>query len=185
MRITSGYLKNKKISLKKSSLIRPTTEKLRMAVFSILYNKVNGAIVLDLFCGSGALGIEAISRGAEFCSFIDINLYSFRLNMNLLDRTNYDYFEGDIFKVIHNLNRAYDIIFIDPPYGMYSCEKILNIIAINSLIKYNGIIIYEESVRNIITLDENRFFIVKEKIYGDTKIYAIGVNNGNNISGHI
>jgi len=156
-----------------------------MAVFSILYNKVNGAIVLDLFCGSGALGIEAISRGAEFCSFIDINLYSFRLNMNLLDRTNYDYFEGDIFKVIHNLNRAYDIIFIDPPYGMYSCEKILNIIAINSLIKYNGIIIYEESVRNIITLDENRFFIVKEKIYGDTKIYAIGVNNGNNISGHI
>ena len=55
---------------------------------------------------------------------------------------------------------------------MYSCQKILNIIAINSLIKYNGIIIYEESVRNIITVDKNRFFILKEKIYGDAKIYS-------------
>jgi len=67
MRINLWILKKQKDTFEKSSFIRPTTEKLRMAIFSMLHDKVNGATVLDLFCGSGALGIEAISRGARFC----------------------------------------------------------------------------------------------------------------------
>lgn len=148
----------------------------------MLHDKVNGATVLDLFCGSGALGIEAISRGARFCSFLDVDLSNFKLNMNLLDRTTYDCFEGNIFKVAYKFKRSYDIIFIDPPYGQYNSQNILNIIAINGLIKYNGIIIYEECVKNLVIVDENRFLIVKEKTYGDTKIFAIEVKNGNIIS---
>jgi len=165
--------------LKKNSLIRPTTEKLRMAIFSILSNRVNGSIVLDLFCGSGALGIEAISRGAAFCTFVDYNISNFKLNINLLDKSCFNYIEGDIFKIIDKIGKVYDIIFVDPPYGQYNCQNVLDIIAINELIKYNGIIIYEESAKKNISVDENRFKVVKEKNYGDTKIYVIEVKNGN------
>ena len=165
--------------MKKNSLIRPTTEKLRMAIFSILSDRVNGSVVLDLFCGSGSLGIEAISRGAAFCTFVDYNMSNFKLNINLLDKSCFNYVEGDIFKITDKISKFYDIIFVDPPYGQYNCQKILDIIAINELIKYNGIIIYEESVKKNLSVDENRFKVVKEKIYGDTKIFVIEVKNGN------
>jgi 16S rRNA (guanine966-N2)-methyltransferase len=150
-----------------------------MAIFSILSNRVNGSIVLDLFCGSGALGIEAISRGAAFCTFVDYNISNFKLNINLLDKSCFNYIEGDIFKIIDKIGKVYDIIFVDPPYGQYNCQNVLDIIAINELIKYNGIIIYEESAKKNISVDENRFKVVKEKNYGDTKIYVIEVKNGN------
>lgn len=153
-----------------------------MAIFSILAEKVTGSIVLDLFCGSGSLGIEAISRGALFCCFNDINLSHFKLNMHLLEQPKFNYIEGDFLKVYSKLIRGTDIIFIDPPYGKFNCQKILDIIAMNELIKYNGTIIYEESAKSIINIDEKRFVINKEKVYGDTKIYVIEVKNGNIIS---
>jgi 16S rRNA G966 N2-methylase RsmD len=107
---------------------------------------------------------------------------NFKLNMHLLENIKYDYIEGDFFKVACKLKRSADIIFIDPPYGKYNCQNILDVIAMYELIKYNGIIIYEESKKSVICIDENKFIIKKEKLYGDTRIYIIEVKNGNIIS---
>lgn len=95
-----------------------------------------------------------------------------------MENTNYDYIEGDFFKVACKLKRAADIIFIDPPYGKYNCQNVLDTIAMHKLLKYNGIIIYEESIKKRIYVDEKRFVILKEKLYGDTRICIIEVKNG-------
>lgn len=153
-----------------------------MAIFSILGANIIGSNVIDIFCGSGALGIEALSRGAASCTFVDINLSYLKMNLELIKDFNYYYLEGDFFKVYAKLIKNADIIFIDPPYGKYPAQNILDVIAINELIKYNGIIIYEESVKTKVLINGDYFLLKKERIYGDTKIYLIEAKSGNIIS---
>lgn len=157
--------------MQKGSQARPTTDKLRSSIFSILHN-VEGQIILDSFAGSGALGIEAYSRGASYVDFIDTDTSSIEINAKLIEKGKYSIFKGDFLKVYKNLTKKYDIIFLDPPYGKYSPNEILNICS--TLLSDNGIIIYEEYFKtDFSAVDESIFELEKEKRYGDTslKIY--------------
>lgn len=154
--------------MQKGSQARPTTDKVRSSIFSILHN-VEGARVLDGFAGSGAMGIEAYSRGAGSIDFIDLDTSSLQLNLNLLDKSIYKLYKGDFLKLAPTLCGGYDLIFIDPPYGKYEPEMILNICS--KILCETGLIVYEEYFKTDFSrIDREKYNIEKEKRYGDTSV---------------
>ena len=122
MRIIAGEYKGRTIEMPNG--IRPTSDKVREALFDILKSRMEGAIFLDLYCGSGAIGIEAISRGASHITFVDNNNNCISvLNKNIaklgIQKAMYDIYNKDCLKGIKELSGAgklFNIVFLDPPY---------------------------------------------------------------------
>jgi len=170
LRITGGSLKGRFLNTPKSSKIRPTTDKTRSAIFSSLYDEVEGARVLDGFAGSGSFGVEAVSRGASFCLFIDQDISCIKSNMSLLEKGTYKVVKGDFLKIGAGFEKHFDIIFIDPPYGVYDPSEIVKTIKCQELLAKGGVLIYEESVRTDFSGFQSDLEIVKEKKYGETVI---------------
>lgn len=147
MRIIGGKHRGRKLTEFSVGEIRPTSDRAREALFNILTPKIVGAEVLDLFCGSGGLGLEAVSRGAERAHFNDISKNSLAvLNKNIAALgeggqcvvTNRDFSEF----LAHTSDR-FDIIFLDPPYKEEFGVMALEIIAFKGLLKDGGIAVYE------------------------------------------
>jgi len=118
MRIISGTAGRRKINVPKAEA-RPSTDRLREALFSILGSRVDGARVLDLFAGSGAIGLECLSRGARSCDFVDESKESIRVirqNLKSLSLDGGRAVESDVFRFLRGKNGQYDLIFADPPY---------------------------------------------------------------------
>lgn len=166
-----------------NSPMRPTSDKVRAAVFSSISEAVGGCSFLDLFAGTGSVGIEAYSRGASSVTFIDLDTKTLEKNIELLPKNTYKLIKGDIFSI--RFHTVYDIIFIDPPYGIYTPEKILNLIYEKNILAYNGIIIYEESVRTKFDMENIPFNMIKQRKYGDTMITYLENKNESNIPGNI
>lgn len=164
-------MKAKQISLPKNSKARPTTDKLRSAIFSIISEKVENAKVLDAFAGSGALGIEAISRGASYSYFIDLNIEAVKLNVLGIDKNLYSIKKGN-FLSTNFVSNPYDIIFIDPPYNTINSDKILSIVDDNDLLSNSGIIVYEEFYKTEF-INHDKFNVYDERKYGDTIVRFI------------
>lgn len=148
MRIISGKYRGMKLSQFSGEEIRPTADRVKESLFNILAGKVSGARVLDLFCGSGNLGIECLSRGAESVHFNDISAESIAvLNKNLLK------LKAENFKITNLdysacLSRAaiqgpFDLIFIDPPYRLEIGRRALEDIAKYKLLSDEGVAVYE------------------------------------------
>lgn len=123
MRIIAGALKNRQIKSPKGTVTRPTTERLREAVFNICQSDIEGARFLDLFAGSGAMGIEAISRGAKEATFLDQDRESIRCikeNLKSLGIENKaKVLNGDFLKLLDYMGRhheQFEVIYADPPY---------------------------------------------------------------------
>lgn len=121
MRIVAGTFRNRRLAVPKDARVRPTADRVREAWMSILASRLPGARVLDLFAGSGALGLEALSRGAEHVTFVELapaSLTVLRENIEALgvgDRAAVR--RGDAMRFAEGLAaRAYDIVFADPPY---------------------------------------------------------------------
>lgn len=146
MRIISGKYRGLKLSEFDGGDIRPTADRVKESLFNILGASIAGASVLDLFCGSGSLGIESISRGAELVHFNDISKESLAvLKKNLAKLkdgcgykiTNYD------FPACLASAKPFDVIFIDPPYRLEAGVSALEIIGKNKLLKDGGVAVYE------------------------------------------
>lgn len=149
MRVIGGEYRSRILSEFKGDEVRPTADRAREALFNILANKVRLGRVLDLFSGSGALGIESLSRGAgevvfndfskESVAIIKKNLQALRLiDSERVRITNYDYSV-----CLNALSGKFDIIFIDPPYRFDYGEKALEMIAKKGLLSQNGVAVYE------------------------------------------
>ncbi|MDI6795662.1 MAG: 16S rRNA (guanine(966)-N(2))-methyltransferase RsmD, partial [Desulfatibacillaceae bacterium] len=136
MRIITGKHKGKRLAPIKNTAIRPTADRTREAIFSIIGSQVEDAVVADLFAGTGAMGLEALSRGAKQAVFVDFSPKSLALikkNIAILKE------EGNSRVILWNLLQnaaclsahalAYDLIFADPPYGEQALETILNNLA--------------------------------------------------------
>lgn len=142
MKVLSGKYRNRNFYMPKD--IRPTQNMLRKAVFDILGHDLSGLKLIDLCAGSGAVGIEAISNGADFVTFVEKDPKNARLiedNLRLLDpqigRDQYNVINGDIFSTIKLLakqKKVYDIIFIDPPYGQGMAKKALKILELHDIL---------------------------------------------------
>ncbi len=128
MRIISGKVKGHKIAVPTGLDVRPTLDRVKEAVFSILYPYLRGAKVLDLFAGAGSLGMEALSRGAAVCHFVDNNRKSFEcVQKNLkdtgLDKDSVCHFMS-FEKFLSQTGEKFDLVFLDPPYSMGFEDKV-------------------------------------------------------------
>lgn len=155
--------------------MRPTTDKVRGAVFSSLYDAVEGASVLDLFCGTGAYGLEALSRGAASAVFVDVKTDLVKKNSALADRGSFSIVKSKAENFLDRPGASYDLIFADPPYGMVDSLSLINKIYEHEILANEGILIYEESVRTKFVYPDETFDMINEKKYGDTKIYYLAV----------
>jgi 16S rRNA (guanine966-N2)-methyltransferase len=184
MRIISGKFKGKKLiefKLKDRQNLRPTSDRNRESLFNILINSsklkevgfnLRNATILDGFCGTGAVGFEALSRGAKFITFIDIkkeHLNIARKNSKLLDvDNNTEFLCINLGKELkENINKNYDLIFLDPPYKNLILESTLENLIKANYIKKNTVIVIEYEKRNDFKITEKLKSIDKRK-YGKT-----------------
>ncbi len=167
MKVTSGIYKGRKLIDNKFEHIRPTADMVKQAMFNKLSEIVVGGKVLDLFCGTGALGIEAISRGASKVVFADKDKRSVELTKNNLKNLNISakVFFADYQSAIKALKgEKFDLIILDPPYmaGLY--ENALKTIFECELLSDGGVIVCEHE-RNV-KIDFSPFIVQDEKNYG-------------------
>ena len=183
LRITSGYLKGRFINVPKSDLIRPTTERVRQTIFNILNNKIlfKGIKVLDLYAGSGALGFECLSRGADEVHFVDKNVVIYKNleeNIKLLDVVNncrINKMSALKFSSRKN-NDKYDLILADPPFFK---DDIYNVVENVLRFKYLGnksVMIIERSIQTK-QKDIENFKVEPFKTIGDACLYEITYQN--------
>lgn len=150
MRVISGKSRGKKLLSLDGNNTRPTLDRVKEALFNIIQFRIKDAIVLDLFAGTGALGIEALSRGAKEAIFCDNSTEAIQiikknvLNTNNLDKAiiiNKNY--KDVLEKIHIQNKKMDIIFLDPPYKTNLAIESLQKIIMSNLLTQDGIVVIE------------------------------------------
>lgn len=152
MRIIAGKLRGKEIKGPASDKTRPTLDRVKEAIFSMLLGKLEGSSVLDLFGGTGNMAIECLSRGAAFCHINDVNRQAISVilhNIKLTNQTSCVKITlSDFSKCLKKLdaeNKTFDIIFLDPPYSSDYAYKTLEYISNNKgkILNKNGVIVYE------------------------------------------
>jgi 16S rRNA (guanine966-N2)-methyltransferase len=176
MRVTGGKVKGTRLKTLPRHTIRPTTSVVKHAIFSILENRATDwRQVLDLYAGSGALGIEALSRRAEWVDFVD-----HRKNCCDLIRTNLEkigelqrahIYCCSVSKALAFLDSSYDIIFIDPPYSDSSTNNLHINLAKSNLLGENSTIVLCHANRFPLNSDYDGLHLVKQRRYGDTFIF--------------
>ena len=173
MRVISGSMKGRLLSFPKD--IRPTQNKIRKAVFDILAGTVKGSAVLELFAGSGAVGIEALSYGAKEVVFIDSSIRALKSIQRNLKRLGAgsscrvyckDYACAVDFFVKNG--RFFDTIFLDPPYSAGLAKKSLLKLAGCDILKTSGLLIIEHHKKEELPDEQGSLIIYKQKKYGDT-----------------
>lgn len=180
MRITGGFLKGRRILFcRKKSRLRPTQSIVREAVFDMLAGEIQGKKVADFFAGTGALGFEALSRGAESAIFVDSSIDAIEIikrNAELLNiKESVRILKMKVEKAIKNFNEdstKFDLIFIDPPY-IINKDRLEKIFSSAGMIMNNGGIIVLEtgsSTTKFDVTDISCFERIKEKLYGSTRI---------------
>jgi 16S rRNA (guanine966-N2)-methyltransferase len=170
LRITAGELGGRRIAApRRGSKLRPTTEKVREAVFSILGPSVEGARVLDVFCGTGALGLEALSRGAARATFVDVDPGLAKANIETLEL-------GERSEVVRAdatrwLDRApehgFDLVLCDPPYGLFADSSTQFGPLLRRVLAPGGRVMVESSPEAPLALE---LPLLRERTYGDTMI---------------
>lgn len=175
MIITAGLYKGRKVKSVPTNDVRPTSSKVRESIFNIIQSSIADSVMLDLFAGSGIMGIEAASRGTKRVIFVEKSsrvVKNLRENLSNFD-FNYEIIYSDAFQSLSRFNeKSFDIIFLDPPYNSNMLELVLTKIKNKSLLKPNGLVILEHpSTLEISIEDYSEYFQpVKEKKYGDTTV---------------
>ncbi len=172
MRISAGKYKGRNLFFPKNvKALRPTTDKIKEAVFSMLYERIVGARFLDLFAGVGNVGFEALSRGAAEVWFIDREpsfIFKNAKELGCLDSVKiYKNFVDKAIKIMAGHGEKFDIIFIDPPYDTDLLEDSLNKLFHFDILSSSGCLVIETDKNKTIKTDLK---LVKEKVYGQTKI---------------
>lgn len=174
MRIIAGKYRGTKLYTLEGLDTRPTLDRVKEPLFSILQSKLLKANVLDLFAGSGALSLESLSRGAERVVLCDNSKKAINVIKQNFEKlkivTNFEIINKDYIEALKNLqNEKFDIIFLDPPYNMHILNDILNFISINKLLTKDGIVICEIDKEYL--EDINDLELIKNKRYGSTFVY--------------
>ncbi len=147
MRIIGGEYRSRILADIPGDNVRPTSDRAREALFNILGTRVQGARVLDLFAGSGALGLESLSRGAKEATFNDLSSGSVAIVKKNIATLKVEararVYQTDFSAFLTAINAPFDLIFIDPPYRFDYGEKALQMIAQKGLLTENGIAVYE------------------------------------------
>lgn len=177
MRIIGGNLRGKKILSVKGDLTRPTSDRLRESIFNIISFRIQGAAVLDLYAGTGAFGLEALSRGAVSADFVDnyknaINVIKKNIiSCNMSDRS-----RVLNWNIVNNLNcfktvqPSFDIVFMDPPYNRKTVNKTLINLHSSHCLKPGAMVVVEHSTLEKIDSYFSYFEITNQRKYGKTLV---------------
>lgn len=188
MRITGGSARGRKLAAPKSGQahIRPTCDRVREALFNILADRIAGSNVLDLFAGTGAIGIEALSRGAAFALFVDQSLEAGRLiETNLrtcFHQPQAAFVQLNLAASVHlqpvqtKMPPAtrFDLVFMDPPYQKKLAEQVLAMVQKSNILADNALVIVEEHRSVILPAEVGFLTILDQRHYGETRIWFYG-----------
>ncbi len=176
MRVIAGSARRLQLKTIDGLATRPTTDRIKETLFNMLQNDISGAVMIDLFAGSGAIGIEALSRGASKVYFADNNrqcIECIKSNLTftkLLDKA--QILETDAVTAVNRINvtTPVDIIFMDPPYNNLLEKQVLDVLKNSDIIdKYTTIIVEADLNTSFDYVDELGYSIEKEKIYKTNK----------------
>jgi 16S rRNA (guanine(966)-N(2))-methyltransferase RsmD len=144
------------------------------SIFNVLKEEVEKKKVLDLFAGSGNLGIEALSRGAEFVTFVDSSSASIKIIKRNLEDLHLgkkaEIVGKDCLKVLPKLQGKFGIIFADPPYLCGFAQKVIDSVVKHELLENDGILVLEHHKKETFKYPEEKLLYIKSKRFGDTKV---------------
>ncbi len=175
MKVISGKYKGRKIEGFDIEGTRPTMDRVKESLFATIQNYIKESVVLDLFSGSGNLGIEALSEGASYAYLVDKNIKCIKTinkNINNMGIENVKVLNMDYKLALKQINKKLDLIFLDPPYKTSLIEDSLKLIDEYDLLSDDGLIVCEsDDVDKIIY--SNKYTAIKEKRYGDKYIVLL------------
>jgi 16S rRNA (guanine(966)-N(2))-methyltransferase RsmD len=176
--IIAGRFKNRKLSTPKGLETRPTTSKLRQSLFNICQNEIENASFLDVFAGSGAMGLEALSRGAGKATFIDAGALSIRCIRENLKTLNVEkqsqLLHGDALLMLQKLakqNQKFDLIYLDPPYGDGELSNsLIKFIDESHLLNIHGMLFIEDGCGAQINKEWHSLHLKSERVMGKAQL---------------
>ena len=175
MRIIAGKVGGFRLKTLTGLSTRPTADRVKESVFGILTNKLDNALVLDLFAGSGGLGLEALSRGAAHAVFVDSKTSGI-VKSNAVQTgfvNSVEVYGADVYTIINRLardKRRFDLIFCDPPYNLGHCSRVVALLAENNMLTPNGVVVLEHSRHEHTDSEYGQLEVVRTERYGETLI---------------
>ena len=174
MRVISGIARGTKLDSLEGLATRPTLDRVKESMFNIIQNKIENACVLDLFSGSGALAIECLSRGAKEAYFCDKSKDAIKIIKKNIEKTHFEsktvIINKDYLKCLDEINKKFDIIFLDPPYESNFAEEALKVIIKKELLNNDGIIIFETDKKDISNIEKLDINIYDLRKYGRVEL---------------
>ncbi|MFQ6724176.1 MAG: 16S rRNA (guanine(966)-N(2))-methyltransferase RsmD [Clostridia bacterium] len=180
MRVIAGKYRGKKLKEFSLSTTKPTLDRVKESLFSSIQFDLIDAKVLDLFSGTGALGIECLSRGAEYVEFVDNNIEAIKIIKQNLQGINakFDVVKSDYMSHLNNIktqSKQFDIILLDPPFNTDYGIKAINYIIDNDILADEGVIMYEKAYQTPFQLNIEGYNVISKK-YGTVAIVKIVKN---------
>ena len=177
MRVITGTARGRKLREPKNMDIRPTTDKVKESLFSIIQFDIEGRRVLDLFAGTGQLGLEALSRGAKSVTFVDQSNEAIAIVRENLEHCGFtaQVVRGDSIDFLEHAGK-FDLIFLDPPYASGLMDAALRKINKFDILTDGGIIICETDSETSLKALDPPYFIGREYKYGKVKLTVCGKN---------
>ncbi|MBM4161741.1 MAG: 16S rRNA (guanine(966)-N(2))-methyltransferase RsmD [Ignavibacteria bacterium] len=178
MRIIAGLYRGRTLSSTRDRSVRPTTDRAKQTIFDILSHRLdfNGIEVLDLFAGSGSLGLEALSRGAAHATFVDKARPSLRVlerNIAALGcQSQCTVYLADVFWFLKNTKRSVDLIFVDPPYKLVNIGMLSTALYESAAVKDGTSVILEHSKESDLEFSESQYDIIR-KPFGQTMVVVL------------
>jgi len=172
LRIIGGIWRGRKLAFPDVQGLRPTGDRVRETVFNWLQPVLGGSRCLDLFAGSGALGLEAASRGAAAVTLVEADRTAYQqlhANITSLKAAQCDLFHGQAEQFLASQNQAFDVVFIDPPYQAILWTKIAELLTANNLLNEGARIYLEYPKHQELPELPSSWFLLKEKQAGDVK----------------
>ena len=177
MRVISGKARGLKLNTPKNDDVRPTTDRVKESLFNMINSYIMDSDILDLFAGTGSLGIECLSRGANQCIFVDNSKESINIVKSNIKKSRVEnesiVLNVDFKSAINSLalkNKQFDVIFMDPPYYKNMFSDALSAVDNNNLLKEDGIIVVEHDTVDKFPDNMGRLYKSREKKYGNTTL---------------
>ena len=184
-RITGGKDRGRKLRSAKATGLRPTSERVRGAIFSMIgRNAVEGMRILDLYAGTGSLGIEALSRGASWADFVEAHAGRCQEMREALRELGFaahsHVYRARVEKALDVVDGGYDLVLIDPPYDLDPWDVLMDLLNSSQLVTENALVVAEHRHQRQLAETYGRLVRAKSKRYGDTavSVYKAGPSDG-------
>lgn len=174
MHVIAGSAKGRKLKSLPGLSTRPILARIKKSLFDIIRLKISEALFLDLFAGTGAVGIEALSRGAKQCVFIEKDTHAAAIIKENLFLTGLSakgqVLVGNVFDMVRGLGQSYDLIFIGPPYKVHLVADTVAAVERYKLLKSDGLIIAQHHGKEDVPVAVGMLHLIRQEKYGDTRL---------------